>query len=666
MKFKYFIAALLSMGMTAKAQDTTDVFSRHLNLQEVVITGLTGDSNLRETPGAVKVLDTKDLQAIAATNAIDALAHEPGISHISTGGGISKPVIRGLGYNRVVVIADGIRQEGQQWGDEHGIEFDGNSANTVEIVKGPASLMYGSDALAGVIIFHPEPVSAKGTFTGGISSEYQSNAGLASYSLYQGGNKGLVNWNVRFSDKYAHAYRNSSDGMVPGTQFRERALTARIGLAPTWGSSKLTMGYYHLTPGMTEGYEDGVLEGPTGYGVKVPFQQVRHYKAVWDNTISVGRGRIKALAGYQQNRRQEFEESPDEAALDFKLHTLNYDIKYLSALTNGWKFTTGIGGMYQKSENLGEEVLIPEYHFFDMGLFGTATRTIRKFTFSGGLRADMRSLRSLAFEDTFTGFDRTFKGMTGSLGAVYSPSGNVNIRANIARGFRAPNLSELASNGVHEGTVRYETGDSSLKPEYSLQADWGADYSNEHFSFVAALFYNRIDNYIYAARTGALIDGYHVYRYCAGNARLYGGEASLDIHPIHRLHLGLQYSYVRGKSGNNDLPLIPAPRLSAEIKWELFHKGTTFSDGFLAFRVDHHSRQNHFLADTETATPSYTLLSLSAGTDIKNRHRRIATITFIADNLTDKLYVDHLSRLKYVGLRNPGRNFIIKLEIPIL
>ena len=334
MKFKYFIAALLSMGMTAKAQDTTDVFSRHLNLQEVVITGLTGDSNLRETPGAVKVLDTKDLQAIAATNAIDALAHEPGISHISTGGGISKPVIRGLGYNRVVVIADGIRQEGQQWGDEHGIEFDGNSANTVEIVKGPASLMYGSDALAGVIIFHPEPVSAKGTFTGGISSEYQSNAGLASYSLYQGGNKGLVNWNVRFSDKYAHAYRNSSDGMVPGTQFRERALTARIGLAPTWGSSKLTMGYYHLTPGMTEGYEDGVLEGPTGYGVKVPFQQVRHYKAVWDNTISVGWGRIKALAGYQQNRRQEFEESPDEAALDFKLHTLNYDIKYLSALTN--------------------------------------------------------------------------------------------------------------------------------------------------------------------------------------------------------------------------------------------------------------------------------------------------------------------------------------------
>ena len=429
------------------AEDSTDVFFRHLNLNEVTVTGVTGDTKLKHATTPVSIVTPQVLRSTAATNIIDAIAHQPGISQLTTGGSISKPIIRGLGYNRVVVMSEGVRQEGQQWGDEHGIEVDGNAVHSAEIIKGPASLMYGSDALAGVIIFHPEAVPAAGVFTGGFSGEYQSNSGLATYSIHHGGNSGKVNWNIRFSDKYAHAYSNHVDGHVPGTQFREKALTARIGLAPSWGSSKLTIGYYHLTPGMTEGYEDGVLEGSTGYGVELPFQQVHHYKAVWDNTIALGNGYLKALAGYQQNRRQEFEETVDEAELDFKLHTLNYDLKYISGKRNGWKLSTGLGGMYQKSENLGDEVLIPAYRLFDIGLFGTATKSIGRFCFSGGLRADIRSLDSFFLEDKFNGFKRTYKGITGSLGVVYSPSEEINIRANVARGFRAPNLSELAANG---------------------------------------------------------------------------------------------------------------------------------------------------------------------------------------------------------------------------
>ena len=657
---------LVGISISAWAQDTTDVFNRHLHLEGVVVTGLTGDSRLSDTPSAVSVLDANAIKSNASGNIIDAIARIPGLSQISTGGSISKPVIRGLGYNRVVVIADGLRQEGQQWGDEHGIEIDGNGVHSAEIIKGPASLMYGSDALAGVIIFHPEPNPVPGTFTGGFSSEYQSNNGLAAYSLYHGGNMNGVVWNLRFSDKYAHAYRNAVDGLVPGTQFRERAVTGRLGLNRKWGFARVTLGYYHLTPGMTEGYEEGVLEGPTGYGIAIPFQQVRHYKAVSDNTFLVGNGRIKALVGYQLNRRQEFEEEADEAELDFKLGTLNYDVKYISADWNGWKLSTGVGGMYQQSENLAEEVLIPAYRLFDAGLFATATKALDKIHFSGGVRGDIRWLHSFAREDAFVDFRRSFPGLTGSVGVVYSPARNLNLRANLARGFRAPNLSELASNGVHEGTVRYEIGNRELKPEFSLQGDLGGDVATEHFSAVAALFCNRIDHYIYAGRTGGSVDGYEVYQYQSDNALLYGVEASADIHPVHRLHLEGQFSYVRGTFGGNDMPLVPAPRLGGEIKWELTHHGKVLNNSYLAFRVDHNFRQDHFLPGTETASEAYTLLGFSAATDILRKGRRVASLSLIADNLADVAYTDHLSRLKYVGLRNPGRNITVKLEIPIL
>ena len=667
MKKILFIVGMLGLGVSAQAQeDTTDVFFRHLKLNEAVVTGVTGESKLGETPSPMSVLDVTALRGRASSNIIDALASEPGVSQVTTGAGISKPVIRGLGYNRVVVISDGLRQEGQQWGDEHGVEIDANDVHSVEIIKGPASLMYGSDALAGVIIFHADPNPAPDSFSAGFNSEYQSNSGLAAYSLYHGGNLNGVVWNLRFSDRYAHAYRNAADGLVPGSQFRERAVTGMTGLNRKWGFSRLTLGYYHLTPGMIEGYEEGSLEGPTGYGMELPFQQVHHYKALSDNTFLVGEGRVKMLLGFQQNRRQEYEVELDEAELDFKLNTVNYDLKYISGETDGWKVSTGMNGMWQESDNLGEEVLIPAYRLLDAGLFVTASRALEKLHFSGGIRGDLRRLHSLALPGRFEDFSRGFLGLTGSAGVVWSPLPALNLRANVARGFRAPNLSELASNGVHEGTVRYERGNSDLKPEFSLQGDLGADFTSEHLSLTAAVFCNRIDNYIYAARTGEVEDGYQVYRYEADGAFLYGTELSVDCHPVHRLHLGADWSYVRGTSDGRDLPLMPAPRLAAEVKWEITHDGKVLNNSYIAFRADHRFAQEHFLPGTETATEAYTLLGASAVTDLIVRGRRAATLSIIADNLTDAVYFDHLSRLKYVGVHNPGRNVTFKLEIPIL
>ena len=712
---------LLCASMVASAQsapDSADIFFNHLNLDEVVVTSPVGQIKRKQSATPISVVTQKTLRQTASSNIIDAVAKEPGVAQVTTGSGISKPVIRGLGYNRIVTIADGVRQEGQQWGDEHGIEIDGQSVGQVEILKGPASLMYGSDAMAGVLIFHPEAIEPAGHMAASLATEYQTNSGLINYSLRFGGNKKGFVWNGRYSEKFAHAYHNKYDGYVPGTQFHERAVNALLGMNKDWGFTHLTLGYYHITPSMTEGerdpetgdlvYDDDQYPGGNlrTYKKALPYQQIHHYKAVLDNSFSLGNGLLKAIVGYQQNRRQEFEEhhheatapgglpveehhhSADEPSLDLLLHTVTYDARYLHTGFDTWKLTAGIGGMFQRSLNKGEEFLIPDYRLFDIGAYATASKNWQKWTLSGGIRFDNRHLHSYALteegEERFADFTRNFNALTGSLGTVWHANSHLNIRANVARGFRAPNLSELGSNGAHHGTLRYEIGNPDLKAEHSWQGDLGFDYSSRYISAELALFINRIGNYIYAAAVpspSAAVPspsgegGYRHFRYTQGDALLKGFEAGIDVHPLHQLHIGATYSMVDARQLNQPLetrylPLTPAPRLTGEVKWEFTHNGDhhssaphhtgesehhhrldhIFDNAYVAVSVEHYFRQNHYYMadDTETATPAYTLLNCA--------------------------YQSHLSRLKYAdvnnrtgrrGIFNPGRNITIKLIFPV-
>ena len=693
------------------AEDSTDVFFRHLNLNEVMVTGVTGDTKLKHATAPVSIVTPQVLRATTSTNIIDVIAHQPGVSQLTTGGSISKPIIRGLGYNRVIVMSEGVRQEGQQWGDEHGVEVDGSSVGSVEILKGPASLMYGSDAMAGVVILHAQPLLAEGEMRANVSTEYQTNNGLFHYSLQMAGNqKGFV-WDARYSDKMAHAYKNKYDGYVPGSQFRERAGRLMLGVNKAWGHSRLTCTAYNLTPGIIEGERDpetGELEheeGWTGhqYGKSLPFQQVKHYKAVWDNSLNLSSGYLKAIIGYQQNRRQEFEESMDKYELYFKLHSLTYDLRYITNEWNGWKLSTGIGGMYQKSSNKGDEYLIPDYRLFDFGLYATTTKSLDDhWTLNGGVRYDHRRLHGYELiEDgdlRFNDFSRHFNGLTGSIGAVCNINEHLNLRLNLARGFRTPNMSELASNGVHEGSIRYELGNQHLKAEYSLQADLGLDFTSRYVSAQLALFANRIDNYIFTHRVAEVIDpDFITYAYTQGDARLLGFEAGVDFHPIHSVHFSNTFSYVNAQLLNATpdtkyLPFTPAPKWSSELKWELSHHShptvahhhttdaahrSLLNNLYVAAGLDCYLKQSNIYndGDTETPTPGYALLSLSAGSDIQVKGKKIAEFYITADNLFNLAYQNHLSRLKYAnenvitgrrGVYNMGRNIIFKVVVPII
>ena len=338
--------------------------------KEVVVTGVSQATERHRVPIPITIVSKTALLEGTSGNIINAISKQPGIAEITTGGGISKPVIRGLGYNRVVVVNDGVRQEGQQWGDEHGIEMDEFSVDRVEIIKGPASLTYGSDAMAGVINFISAPTLPEGEIKGSVLGNYQSNNNLIAYSAnIQGNKKGFI-WDARYSNKSAGAYHNSKDGYIYNSGFSENSVSSIVGFNKSWGYSHLHVSYYNLNPGIVEGTRDSatgkftkpfVLNDSTtidtlvstnelkNRNLNVPYQNIHHYKAVLNNSFVIGNGRLNTTIGGQQNLRKEFADpaNANKFGLYFILNTFNYNVSYHLPEKRGFKTSVGINGMQQ-------------------------------------------------------------------------------------------------------------------------------------------------------------------------------------------------------------------------------------------------------------------------------------------------------------------------------
>jgi len=700
-------------------------------MSEIVVTGTSASTKRELNPIPTIVINNISLNETPSTNIIDAIAKKPGISQVTTGGAVSKPVIRGLGYNRVVVLNNNIRQEGQQWGDEHGIEIDEYSVDRVEIIKGPGSLMYGSDAMAGVIHFlAPKPVE-EGKIIGTLMANYQTNNNLMGYSAMNAGNIKGINWLARVSSKTAGNYTNSYDGKVYNSGFKELNFNGSLGINKKWGYSQLHFSLFNQSLGLVEGerdmlgnfiktvaVNDTTVEEQTvtnsdlsGYQISIPRQDIGHLKIGSTSKFFLKKSVLSLNLAFQQNSRKEFADPLDEQAeeLFFLLNTFNYDVKYLFPEMKEWQTSIGINGMQQSSQNKGEEFLIPEYNLFDVGIFAFTQKSFDKLHISGGFRYDARNLNSLPLylnangeptdaSDTtatvkFKDFNTTFSNISASIGGSYRLTKKLTTKLNASRGFRSPNMAELGSNGLHEGTFRYELGNTQLKPETSLQIDAGLLYNSEHVSFELAVFNNSIQNYIFLQKLNSVFGGDSIvdpsnpaptFQFVQGNANLYGGEFAIDIHPhpLDWLHFENSFAFVRGEQldqpdSSKYLPFMPAPKIQSELRANFKKAGSYLRHVYIRVDVAYTFQQSEVLSafGTETPTPAYTLFNAGIGADITNsKGNTLFSLSFAAGNLLDVAYQSHLSRLKYApgnlkngrtGVFNMGRNFSVRLAVPL-
>lgn len=701
-------------------------------LQEVIVTGVSSGTEQARNPVPTVMQGADLFLQSTSTNIIDRLAQIPGISFIGTGNGIAKPVIRGLSYNRVVTLRDGLRQEGQQWGDEHGIEIDEYDIDRVEIIKGPGSIMYGSDAMAGVINNLTPKFVEEGKQTAEVQTNYQTNGNLFSSSLMQAGNIDGINWLGRFSQKKSGNYSNPVDGKVLNSGFEEYNGSGYIGINREWGFSHLQFSSFNQKIGLIEGDRDslGRFLAPiaindtlaeefspgkselNGYknSIGIPFQRINHNRIAMLNSFFFSESKLSVDASWQQNRRREYADilSPEDVELYFLLTTWNVEVKYLFPEFDEWNFSTGISTQYQTNSNHGVEFLIPEYSMTDFGGFVIVQKDFDQLMFlSGGLRYDLRTVHSStlyldsneqpttaenAAKTKFASFERDFSNVSTSIGASYQWTAELTTRLNVSSGFRAPNLSELGSNGKHEGTFRYEIGNSSLKPEQSLQFDIGGTFNSDHVSIDAGGFYNGISDYIFPGKLNAVAGGDSVadpsdpaavFKFVQGDASLYGGEISIDIHPhpFDWLHFENSFSYVRGIQADQpdsmmNLPFMPPPKLQSELRAQFTAYGS-LRNPYIKIDGEYFFPQNDVYEafGTERAAKGYFLLSAGIGTEFTGANNRVIFRVYLsATNLFDTKYQSHLSRLKYApvnpvtgeqGVFNPGRNFSARVVVPL-
>ena len=723
-------------------------------LNEVVVTGVAKATLIRENPVAIINVSQKAIEQTIEDNAIDAVAkNAPGLQTVKTGPNVSKPFINGLGYNRVLTLYDGIlRVETQQWGDEHGVPMDDYIIDKAEVIEGPSSLMYGSDAIAGVVsMFNAIPKETDGKIHGKFLSEYQMNNGLIGNSLTI--TQGFAHWSyaLRGSERIAKNYDDPIDGRVYNTGFKMTNASAFVGHNNASGYSHFNVTFYDNHQGIPDGSRDSLTRKFTyqvyessrenikllqvdtiknrpvvpnnvlnSYALSPLSQRIQDYRIYTDNFYHFGKSDVKVILGYEQNIRREFDHPTDtkQAGEYIILNTIDYGFRYNAPSFLNIELSAGANGMYQTNSNKNAtDFPIPDYHLFDIGSYLYGKWKHRKWTIAAGIRYDHRkengnkmytkadpstgfygqvpSSDTVGSIEQFHAFTLNFEGITGSIGSTYQLNDEISFKANIARGYRSPNITEIASNGLDPGAHIYYIGNLDFRPEFSLQEDIGVLGTFTDVSFAFSVFNNYIQNYIYedqkvdaSGNPVVIIPGNKTFQYQQTNAKLYGMNTSLNFHPeswkafqfnnsfslVYGYNLSAKY---KGAGGNGEyLPFIPPPRLLSSISYNIPVKNKILQ--LLSFKTeaDYNLAQDRYLGlyKTETPTAAYILMNASVHTDISYSKKQHMSFHLSVNNIFNDAYQNHLSRLQYfeyyaqspnghLGIYNMGRNVCMKMII---
>lgn len=640
-----------------------------IEAEEIIVSG-GYSSTQHENAVKIDVLRLDPMGIKATPNFTEILTKIPGVDMISKGSGVSRPVIRGLAMNDILVLNNGVRWENYQYSSHHPLGIDEFGIEDVEIIKGPASLLFGSDAIGGAVNFIRERPAPIGTIAGDYQLQLFSNTMGVNHTLGVKGATKKFFGGLRFGQKTHADFLQGGGDFVPNSRFNEASMKATAGFTDKIGTFRLYYDYNHQRLGLVE---DEVLEEITGRGRKnvIFYQDFTTHLLSSQNKLYLGTYKVDLNAAYQNTELIHFGEA-DTYELQMALATVTYDARLYFPSDKNSEYILGFQGMNQANNNLHnrETILLPDALTNNTSAYCLIQSVLlKKLKIQTGIRYDYKTISTQAVGDILDtmsyrpAFEEDYGSFSGSLGATYYGSEELLLRANFAAAYRTPNLAELTSNGPHE--LRYEVGERTLIPENSYETDVSMHYHGDRFTFDLAGFINRVNHHIFIAPTGdTTATGMGIYKYRQSNSTLYGGEAGVHAHPkrMEWLHLEAAFSVVIGKQENGDyLPFIPAHKLRLEARAEK-ELCWIFRDAFASVNFGAALVQNNAAPD-ETTTPGYLLIDFTLGGDVKIIKQSVK-LALSANNLLDTQYIDHCSTLKEVNFYNPGRNIAVQLKIP--
>lgn len=639
-------------------------------MEEVIILG-TQSHTSEQSATSVIALSQRTLRSRGALSVSDGVARLPGVTQLTTGAGISKPVIRGMYGNRIQSVVMGMRFDNQQWQDEHGLGLQDIGVDRVEVIKGPAALMYGSEAMGGVInIIEEQPASLDSTKADASFRAFSNTLGTG----LDGGVRSAKSkyfWRVRIGGESQADYSDGNNKRILNSRFDGYVGKATYGFTKgNWSSvnnyvfSKSDFGFIMDTSNSL--VPDDRLNRSFDHR---PHHTVYINLFTSQNTFFGRNGNIfRIVAGGHINRRME-NEGGSGVSLDMQLITAALHAQFEHPLKKNWVMTGGLQSQFQDNKNLGWRIIVPDAQLTEASLYSYLRRNEEKLTIEAGLRADLRHIQTFANGTLNAGqyaiapFSKLYPAINGSGGISLELAKDLRLKANLTSGYRTPNLAELSSNGVHEGTLRWELGDPSMKIEQNLCTEIGFRYERERLDISVTAYNNRFLNYIYLQGSNDDVYGFRVYRYLQTNATLQGGEASVDWTPFKSEWLDLSASYTMVRATTDDgnyLPFIPADRVDGSVKFELGDRGK-WHDLYFRLGTQYYLPQDH-PGQFETATVDYMLLDAGLGTTAELKRGRQLSLDLCGNNLLNKVYYDHLSRFKEFGIYNIGRNLCLNLK----
>ncbi len=627
-----------------------------VELAEIQVTASAQATTTLSSPQPVSVVGMDALAEVPTLNLAATLQELPGLRNVSTGAGIGKPMIRGLTSSRVLVLADGQRVESQSWGDEHAANVEAAEAERVEVIRGPASVLYGSEALGGVVnvVSRPLPdaIGRPAFLRGSASASYATNGRQPEGSLRLEGARRGFGARASLTGRTLDATR-TPDGPLFNSGASTVGGSVAAGLRGDWGSAHLTYA--------RRGERLEIHENPAESPGATPFQRVTDDRIQLESNLPVGASHLDLSAGLQRNDRREFEAAADtEAILRLRSTTASVDARLHHAPVRSVGGIIGLSALRSELTTGGAVALVPANTASQAGVYAFEQAELGRVSLSGGVRFDWRRLD--VERDTALGVvpqRRVYQSVTGNAGAVLRVTPSTAVVVNLGRGYRAPSAFDLFANGVHEGAARFERGDSTLRTETSLNADLALRLQTATLSAEIGVFSNWVDGFIYPDPTGLTdsASGFPIYDITQGDARLAGFEASAEWHPVAALHLRGGLDYVRGDNQTTNQPLafIPPLRATYNARLELVDIGVLRSPWF-SVGGETNAKQTR-LDPQDYAPTGFTLVHLGAGTQLELGGRTLA-LTIQLRNALDARYTSFMSRYKFYAL-DAGRSLIV-------